>query len=81
MRGAARLDVPLEIDMKTGDSWFETKQSGETIGRNGKAGEYAAGKERNGYEDYWPDRGSGSRKIVGAGLDEGGIRRLYHRDG
>lgn len=25
MRGAARLDVPLEIDMKTGNSWFETK--------------------------------------------------------
>ncbi len=25
MRGAASLDVPLEIDMKTGNSWFETK--------------------------------------------------------
>lgn len=25
MRGAANLDVPLEIDMKTGNSWFETK--------------------------------------------------------
>ena len=25
MRGAAHLDVPLEIDMKTGSSWFETK--------------------------------------------------------
>ena len=24
-RGAASLDVPLEIDMKTGNSWFETK--------------------------------------------------------
>ena len=25
MRGAARLEVPLESDMKTGNSWFETK--------------------------------------------------------
>ncbi len=25
MRGAASLNVPLEIDMKTGNSWFETK--------------------------------------------------------
>ena len=25
MRGAADLKVPLEIDLKTGMSWFETK--------------------------------------------------------